>query len=114
MNRAFTLIELMIVIAIFGIVASIAIPNLVEAQKARASQVGEVYIGYHDIIGKTFSWNGNKTLVVDYNSDWKYVVVIMPTSGGAVNAVADRSVIMDAYKASLKTPQSITAEKVEQ
>jgi prepilin-type N-terminal cleavage/methylation domain-containing protein len=111
MKRAFTLIELMICIAIVAIIAAIAIPNMIEAQKA---QIGEVSVSYRDIVGKTFLWNGNKTLIVDYNGDWKYVVVIMPDKGGAVNAIADRKIIMEAYKASLNTPKNIPAEKVEQ
>lgn len=102
MRKAFTLIELMICIAIVAIIAAIAIPNLVEA-------------GYRDIVGKTFQWNGNKTLIVDYDKGWKYVVVIMPKDGGAVNVTADRQVIMDAYKASLTVPtKSLQVEKVEQ
>ena len=111
MKRAFTLIELMIVVAIVVIGLLIITPNIIESQK---TQVGGVSIGYRDIIGKTFLWNGNKTLVVDYNGDWKYVVVIMPDKGGAVNAIADRKIIMEAYKASIDTPKPVQAEKVEQ
>lgn len=112
MRRAFTLIELFIVIAIVAIIAAIAIPNLVDAQNRSKNKVDGVTIEYRDVVGKTFIWNGNKTLIVDYDKDWKYVVVIMPKDGGAVNVTADRQVIMDAYKASLTVP--ITAEKVEQ
>ena len=111
MKRAFTLIELMICVAIIAIIAAIAIPNLVEARKA---QNGEVTINYRDIVGKTFVWNGNKTIVADYNGDWKYVVVIMSNNGGAVTVTADRHVIMDAYKASINESKHTQAEKVEQ
>lgn len=99
MKRAFTIIELMVIIAIIAIVAAIIIPNLVEARK---NQKGEVTISYRDIVGKTFVWNDNKTLIADYNGDGRYVVVIMPNNGGAVNVTADRKIIMDAYKASIK------------
>ena len=112
MRRAFTVIELMIVIAIVAIIVAISIPNLIEVQNQEKNKVNGVSIGYRDVVGKTFQWNGNKTLIVDYDSDWKYVVVIMPKDGGAVNVTADRQVIMDAYKASLAAP--VTAEKVEQ
>ena len=112
MHRAFTLIELMIVIATVGIIASIAIPEIVKNREKTTNKVGEVCVGYRDIIGKTFQWNGNKTLIVDYDKDWKYVVVIMSKDGGAVNVTADRQVIMDAYKASFAVP--VTLERVEQ
>lgn len=40
MRRAFTLIELMIVISIIAIIAAIAIPNLMEAQKRSVQDNG--------------------------------------------------------------------------
>ena len=111
MRLAFTLIEIMIVVLMIAIIATIAIPNLVESREKEKNKIGTVGVAYRDIVGKTFQWNGNKTLIVDYSSDWKYVVVIMPKDGGAVNVTADRQVIMDAYKASLTVP--VTVEMVE-
>ena len=111
MRRAFTLIELMIVVSMIAIIAVIAIANIVESREKEKNKIGTVYAAYRDIVGKTFQWNGNKTLIVDF-SDGKYVVVIMPKDGSAVNVTAYRQVIMDAYKASLTVP--VTVEMVEQ
>jgi prepilin-type N-terminal cleavage/methylation domain-containing protein len=49
MKRAFTLIELMVVIAIIAIIAAIAIPNIVASrEKSIASQRGVVVHKYYD------------------------------------------------------------------
>jgi len=111
MKRAFTLIELMIVISIIAVIAAIAIHNLIEARRIKN---GEVTISYKDIVGKTFVWNGNKTLVVDYYGGFRYDVVIMPDKGGAVTVTVDKHLIMDAYKATINESKPIQAEKVEQ
>jgi prepilin-type N-terminal cleavage/methylation domain-containing protein len=110
MRKAFTVIEVMIVVSLIGIIAAIAIPAIMDNRVV--SSPGEPTIEYRDIVGKTFNWNGNKTLIVDYNGDWKYVVVIMPKDGNAVSAAADRKVIMAAYREELK--KATPAEKVEQ
>lgn len=111
MYRAFTLIELTICIAIVSIILLIIIRMSLDANEKNKNKVHEVTIGFRDLVGKTFIWNGNKTLIVDYNDDCRYVVVIMPTNNGAVNVTADRRVIMEAYKASLELP--VMAEKAE-
>jgi prepilin-type N-terminal cleavage/methylation domain-containing protein len=69
MNRGFTLIELMIVIAIIAIIAAIAIPNLIEARKSgnESSAIGTLRtISTAQTLFREADRDGNETL--DYAS----------------------------------------------
>lgn len=109
MIKAFTLIELMIVIAILSIICAIAIPNLMEAQKRHNTPQGTT-LQYKDIVGKTFLWNGFKTTIVDYDKDWKYVIVISQEDKSPISVLADRKLIMKEYLEYLKTHQTVEKE----
>jgi prepilin-type N-terminal cleavage/methylation domain-containing protein len=67
MRRAFTLIELMIVIAIIAIIAAIAIPNLVEAKKKDNLRIGDE---------ATVIESGMRVKVLDYYSGGWWMVRI--------------------------------------
>ena len=109
MKKAFTLIELMMVIAIIEIIAAIAIPNLIEAQAYHAN-TGKT-IQYHDLVGKTFPWNGNKVIVTNYYN-FKYNIVILNGQTNSIAVEADRTAIMEAYVEYVN--KSIPAEKIGQ
>lgn len=100
MKKAFTLIELMIVVAICAIIAAIAIPNLI-SQK-RHPVTGE-YLSYSSALGKTFTWNGNRIIVTGKVSDNNYSIVILPNNPNQspVSVHANVNVILDAYVESL-------------
>ena len=109
MRNAFTLIELMIVIAIIAIIAAIAIPNIMENKKEK---VNGVEISYRDLVGKTFIWNGNKVLVTDYTpTEYRmiYKIVIL-NKNQSVAVEADKNVLFEAYKDYLRNPKSIEIE----
>lgn len=58
MNRAFTMIELMITIAIISVIAAIAIPNLTESrrtQQAKAQQSNPAVINRFESSGNTYN-----------------------------------------------------------
>lgn len=108
MRKAFTITELMIVVAIIVIVLAIAIPSLIESTQYRTSD-GKI-IKYRDLVGKTFIWNGNKVIVSKYGGN--YDIVIFSKNGNAVSVSADDKIIMEAYLEYINKP--INAEKIEQ
>lgn len=62
MRRAFTVIELMIVIAVLAIIVAVAIPNIIEAQKKDTIRVGDE---------ATVIASGMRVKVLDYyNGGW--------------------------------------------
>ena len=67
MRRAFTLIELMIVIAIIAIIAAIAIPNLLEARKHgnEASAIGSIR-----------TLNASMAIYIERNSSQRYATTL--------------------------------------
>ena len=80
MNRGFTLIELMIVIAIIAIIAAIAIPNLIEARKSgnESSAIGSLRtISTAQTLFREADKDGNESL--DYAASleilWKYNLI---------------------------------------
>jgi prepilin-type N-terminal cleavage/methylation domain-containing protein len=101
MKKAFTLIEIMIVVAIIAIIAAIAIPQLI-SQKYHP--VTGAYISYSDVLGKTFIWNGNRIIVTGFVRNNNYSIVILPTNQNqsAVTVDANKDLILDAYVESLK------------
>ncbi len=110
MNKAFTLIELMVVISIIAIICAIAIPNLMEANNNHNKTPQGISIGYRDLVGKTFIWNGLQTTVVDYNDDWKYVLVLSKEGNSPVSVVADRELIMREYLSYMNKTQVLEKE----
>jgi hypothetical protein len=80
----------------------------VEAQKQRTPQ--GTPLGYQDIVGKTFLWNGFKTTIVDYDRDWKYVIVISKEDSSPISVTANREIIMKEYLQYLKTHQTVEKE----
>lgn len=99
MNRAFTIAECIIVFLIVFLIIFIVVSAISETNKTKK---------YQDIIGKTFVWNNNKTIIVDYKySKSQYNIVIMQSNGDPINVYVDQNVIMKAYNESLKTNQNI-------
>jgi type IV pilus assembly protein PilA len=67
MRRAFTLIELMIVIAIIAIIAAIAIPNLLEARK---------HGNEASAIGSLRTLNASMAIYIERNASQRYATTL--------------------------------------
>lgn len=93
MRRAFTVMELLVVVAIIAIIAAIAIPNLLESRNRRI-----------EIVGKTFNYNGQRITVVGVRTEktsYFYDVVILPSRADQqpVTAQMPCDEVVAAYKA---------------
>ena len=93
---AFTLIELMIVIAIIAIIAAIAIPNLLDARKAANEANCIAFLrSYHSAqnIYREQDKDGNGTL--DYAENIKYLLDagLLPTTNPLINPFSTMQVM---------------------
>jgi len=96
-KSAFTLVEIMIVVAIIGLLAAIAIPNFVKARTA--SQKNACIANLKQIEGAKANWalenkqqNSNTPQVTDLYGTTQYIRVEPLCPGGgtyAINTVSD-------------------------
>jgi type IV pilus assembly protein PilA len=93
MNRSegFTLIELMIVVAIIGILAAIAIPAYQDyTAKAQASEALTLLMGKKTPLSEFYAdqgrWPISISSVADQGSSGSYIATISITDGGGTNA----------------------------
>lgn len=109
MRKAFSLIELMIVVAIIAIIAAIAIPAIIQNKK---ETINGVSVGYRDVVGKTFFWNGNKIFVTDYKTNGgigAYKIAIL-NKNNSIAIEADAKSVFEAYKNFLLNPKNLDVE----
>lgn len=92
MRKGFTLIELMVVIAIIAIITAIAIPNLMEHKALQDSA--------KTVIGQTFILNGMKAMVTSYSMG-KYKVILLGAPPTQVEM--DKPVVDAIYAEYLRT-----------
>lgn len=81
-RSGFTLIELMIVVAIIGIIAAIAIPSIMQSRKAAQEASGSQVLGTIASAESTFRQNdGNRNQTQDYYTDsvWGLYAIEDPT-----------------------------------
>ena len=84
-NKAFTLIELLIVVAIIAILAAIAVPNFLEAQtrskvsraradmRSAATALESYYIDYNVYPYDGYSWDGSTRMTAGYDYNFWFL-----------------------------------------
>ncbi len=76
----FTLVEVMIVVAIIGLLAAIAIPNLVKAQQKRQKEIEEAMIP-RQVMARTVATAGlNSFEPIPLENGWYYVSAMATTN----------------------------------
>jgi type IV pilus assembly protein PilE len=100
-QKAFTLLELMIVVAIVGILASIAIPSYLESVKKarRADLTGDLLVAANEMerfftVNDTYTGatvattNEYYTITIPTQTDSAYTLLATPIAGGAMDGDA--------------------------